>query len=68
MTNQQRTIEIAPSDEPLALRLLSAVVLGWDRIPISMQGWILRDAFMMMNGEQLDRPESLMEFVYAHRD
>ena len=67
MTNQQRTIEIAASDEPLALRLLSAVVLGWDRIPISMQGWILRDAFMMMNGEQLDRPESLMEFVYAHR-
>jgi hypothetical protein len=47
--------------------VLSAVILGWDRIPIAMQGWILRDAFLMKNGERIAAPETLMAFVDTYK-
>jgi hypothetical protein len=67
MTSDQQTLKIAFADEHVALRLLSAVILGWDRIPIAMQGWIMRDAFMMKSGEPVAAPETLMAFIDTHK-
>ena len=54
--------------EGIALRLLSAVILGWDRLPLATQGWIMRDAFMMENGVKVTAPEVLMAFIDANKD
>jgi hypothetical protein len=67
MAPHQQTLIISPEDQDVALRLLSAMILGWDRIPIAMQGWIMRDAFVMKNGKSLLRPETLMSFIDAHK-
>jgi hypothetical protein len=67
MTEYQQTLIIAPADRDIALRILSAVILGWDRIPMAMQGWIMRDAFVMKNGGPLATPESLLAFIDAHK-
>jgi hypothetical protein len=67
MLSDQHTLKIALTDAHLALRLLSAVILGWDRIPIAMQGWIMHDAFMMKDGEQIATPETLMAFIDTYK-
>lgn len=67
MVSEQQTLKIALIDEHVALRVLSAVILGWDRIPFAMQGWILRDAFLMKNGERIAAPETLMAFVDTYK-
>jgi hypothetical protein len=68
MASDRQTLKIAPADEQIALRLLSAVILGWDRIPLAMQGWIMRDAFMMKNGKSIVAPETLMAFIDTYKD
>jgi hypothetical protein len=67
MASDQQTLKIASVDEHIALRLLSAMILGWDRIPFAMQGWLMRDAFMMKNGESIAAPETLMAFVDTYK-
>jgi hypothetical protein len=67
MVSDQHTLKIALADEQVALRLLSAMILGWDRIPLAMQGWIMRDAFMMKNGESIAAPETLMAFIDTYK-
>jgi hypothetical protein len=67
MTAHQQTLSIAPEDQDVALRLLSAMILSWDRIPIATQGWIMHDAFVMKNGSPLLSPEALMSFIDAHK-
>lgn len=67
MASDQQTLKIVPADEHIALRLLSAMILGWDRIPIAMQGWIMRDAFMMKNGKSIASPETLMAFIDTYK-
>jgi hypothetical protein len=67
MVSDQQTLKIAVADEHVALRLLSAMILGWDRIPLAMQGWIMRDAFMMKNGERIVAPETLMAFIDTYK-
>lgn len=46
----QHTLEVTKADEPIALRLLSALVPGWDAIPDEIQFRLLRDAALMRNG------------------
>jgi hypothetical protein len=68
MIAHHQTLKIAAGDQDIALRLLSAMILGWDRIPMAVQGWIMRDAFVMKNGHPLAAPETLMAFIDAHKD
>jgi hypothetical protein len=46
----QTTVKVAIADEPVALRLLSALVLGWDALPLEIQIRLLRDASLMDHG------------------
>ena len=68
MAIRQKTLTIAKDDEHLALRILSAVILGWDRLQFADQGWLLRDAFIMVNGKTAPTPMDLLEFVNSHKD
>jgi hypothetical protein len=68
MPFRQKTLAISKDDEPLALRLLSAVILGWDRLQLADQGWLLRDAFVMLDGEASPPPEALLAFINAYKD
>jgi hypothetical protein len=62
-----RPLNIAPADQDVALRLLSAMILGWDRIPLAMQGWIMRDAYVMKNGIMPAGPEVFMAFIDTYK-
>ena len=46
----QTTVKVAIADEPVALRLLSALVLGWDALPLETQIRLVRDASLMDHG------------------
>jgi hypothetical protein len=65
-----QTIVIAPGEEHLALRVLSALILNWDTIPLATQGRLLRDAALMQNSS-LDATalaEQLLEFIERHKE
>jgi hypothetical protein len=65
-----RALIVAKDDEYVALRLLSAVVLGWDAIPMATQGRLIRDAALMHNGdpEATFMPAKILAFIATHRD
>jgi hypothetical protein len=44
------TLIIAKADEHLAPRLVSALVLCWDVVPLATQGQLLHEAAFMANG------------------
>jgi len=67
MPFRQHTLTVAAADEPMALRLLSTFVLGWDRVPFATQGELLRDAFVMLDGKEAATPASLMAFIAAYK-
>jgi hypothetical protein len=67
MPFRQRTLNFAPDDQEIALRLLSAMVLGWDRIPFATQGWIMRDAYVMRNGSTPAGLEAFMAFIDVYK-
>ena len=60
---------IAPADEHLALRLVSALVFGWDHIPMATQGQLLHDATFMGNGtpNAITLPRELLEFIDSNK-
>jgi hypothetical protein len=66
----QRILRIAQADEELALRLVSALVLGWDNVPRATQGQLLHDASFMGGGlfgfKAL--PNRLLAFIEANKD
>jgi hypothetical protein len=66
----QHTVEITKADEPIALRLLSALVLGWDAIPAEIQFRLLRDAALMRSGfpNTTVLPARIMAFVDLHKE
>jgi hypothetical protein len=68
MPFRQKTLAISTDDEPLALRLLSALILGWDRLQFADQGWLLRDAFVMLDGGSFPPPDALLAFVNTYKD
>ena len=67
MAIRQMALTIAKADEHLALRILSAVILGWDRLQLADQGWVLRDAFTMVNGIPAPTPQALLQFIDSHK-
>jgi hypothetical protein len=64
-----RALIIAQSDEHLALRLVSSLVLGWDLIPLATQGRLLHDASLMANGtpDAITLPAQLLAFIDANK-
>jgi hypothetical protein len=70
MAARQRALVVATRYEHMALRLLSALIQGWDAVPLATQGWILRDAALMVDGQAdadaVDLPAQLLEFINLH--
>jgi hypothetical protein len=55
MADRQHVLVIATGYEHMALRLLSALIQGWDAVPLATQGWILRDAALMVEASRTSR-------------
>src|SRR4051812_45935336 len=66
----RHTLEVTQANEPIALRLLSALVLGWDSLPEEIQLCLLHDAAKMRNGfpNSSVLPARIMAFVDAHKE
>lgn len=65
-----QALVIAKADEHLALRLVSALVLSWDLIPLATQGLLLRDAALMQHDGVPDAaslPAQLLSFIERHK-
>jgi hypothetical protein len=62
-------LRISPEDEHLAKRLVSALVFGWDLIPMATQGQLLHDAAFMKNGapNATTLPQELLAFINANK-
>jgi hypothetical protein len=63
------TLVISQADEHLALRLISALVQGWDLIPLANQGQLIHDAAFMTNGsaDKITLPAQLLAFIDANK-
>ena len=70
MAATQQTLRIAKGDNNVALRLLSALVLGWERIPLATQGWLISDAALMRNGtaNATRLPAAIVDFINLHKE
>jgi hypothetical protein len=70
MMTLPHTIEVLKADEPIALRLLSALVLGWDALPEKIQLCLLNDAALMRSGfpNATVLPARIMAFVDLHKN
>jgi hypothetical protein len=66
-TMASRKIHIAPADPETALRLLSAVMLEWDRLPATSQARIIREAHAMREDTGRRDIEVLMAFINAYK-
>jgi hypothetical protein len=66
----QSTVKVASADEPVALRLLSALVLGWDALPLGTQIHLLRDASLMRDGfpNTTVLPTTIVAFIELHKE
>jgi hypothetical protein len=64
------SLVVATNDQYIALRLVSAMVLGWDAIPLATQGRLIRDAALMHNGnpDANVMPAKILEFINMHRN
>ena len=63
------TLVISQADEHLALRLVSALVLDWDLIPLATQGRLLHDASFLSEGgsDAISLPAQLLAFTDANK-
>ena len=66
----RHTIEVTIANEPIALRLLSALVLRWDSLPDEIQLCLLHDAALMRSGfpNASVLPARIMAFVDLHKE
>ena len=66
----QSTVKVVSADEPAALRLLSALVLGWDELPLETQIRLLRDASLMSDGfpNTTVLPMKIIDFIERHKE
>jgi hypothetical protein len=66
----QQTLKIEPIHEAAGLRLLSALVLGWDALPLDTQLRLLRDASLMQNGfpNVSVLPKTIVAFIERHKE
>jgi hypothetical protein len=69
MPNSKKTISVALIDEPIALRLVSALVLAWDLVPLATQGRLISDASLMQDGapNANSLPDQILSFINAHK-
>ena len=69
LTDYQRLI-VAPSEESIAGRLLTALVRGWDLVPIAAQSRLLSDTCLIENGKpQVNAlPSEVLAFINRHKD
>jgi hypothetical protein len=69
MAGRAQVLMISQANETVALRLLSALVLGWDEVPTATQGWLIRDAALMTNGraDSLRLPAEILAFIEANK-
>jgi hypothetical protein len=58
-------LKIAPIHEAAALRLLRALVLGWDRVSSATQEWLLSEAAILHAGfpSATVSPAEIMSFI-----
>ena len=61
----QQTLKIAPIHEAAALRLLSALVLGWNKVPLATQEWLLCESALLHTGfpSVTVLPAEIMSFI-----
>lgn len=66
----QSTVKVAIADAPVASRLLSALVLGWDALPLETQVSLLRDASSMQDGfpNATVLPKTIVAFIERHKE
>ena len=69
MLGSYDALVVAKIDTKEALRLLSALVMGWDFIPVANQGRLIRDA-CLINGDKSANslPANVLAFVLRHKD
>ena len=69
LKNYQKLI-IAPADDHIAGRLLTALVKGWDFVPAAAQGRLLSDACLIENGvpASVSMPAEILAFLNMHKD
>jgi len=60
---------VTEADRKTALRLLSALVIGWDAIPPVVQGRLLSDSCHIDgDGTALSFPAAVLAFITKHKD
>ena len=69
MIPDHATLVVAKDDEKTALRLLSAVVIGWDSIPVAVRGRLIQDSCLIDgDGTALSFPAGVLAFIAKHKD
>ena len=60
---------VSEDDKKTALRLLSALVIGWDTLPPVVQGRLLVESCAIDgDGTALSFPATVMDFIARHKD
>ena len=69
MPGTKRTLVVAVADEHIALRLVSALVLAWDQVPLTTQGRLISDAARMLDGpvDTVSLPAAILAFIDLHK-
>ena len=66
MFRSYTALTVAEGDESLALQLLTAVVMGWNLIPLASQVELVSET-CRVHGCQ-SGPDEVMAFINRHRD
>jgi hypothetical protein len=60
---------VSETDRKTALRLLSALVIGWDSLPSVVQGRLLSESCHIDgDGTALSFPATVLAFIAKHKD
>jgi hypothetical protein len=69
MLRNHEALVVTDVDRKTALRLLSAVVIGWDTIPAAVRGRLVQDSCLIDgDGTALSFPASVLAFIAKHKD
>jgi hypothetical protein len=64
----RHALTIAKKDQHLANRLVSALILAWDDVPIELRGRLLHDAALMDDGKRdASDGRDLARFIDTYR-
>ena len=60
---------VSEDDKKTALRLLSALVIGWDTLPAVVRGRLLAESCAIDgDGTALSFPATVMDFIARHKE